>query len=140
MGELRKTECINCGISFDPISNKGRKFESRREPMGTNLFCADQAEAMVRYMIEGMPVALIASAQGKDGGFAAKFLACRLPGRDGGHGGWRISGANSINALARELDPTHQAQAPSLATGRENTQDPPDTWHEMAWPARLLNL
>lgn len=43
------------GISFDPIMNKGHAFESRREPSGTNLFDATQAEAMVRYMIEGMP-------------------------------------------------------------------------------------
>lgn len=43
------------GISFDPIVNKGHAFESRRTPSGTNLFDATQAEAMVRYMIEGMP-------------------------------------------------------------------------------------
>jgi hypothetical protein len=43
------------GISFDPISNRGNEFESRREPVGTNLFSAEQAEAMVRYMVEGIP-------------------------------------------------------------------------------------
>ena len=43
------------GISFDPVMNKGHAFESRREPVGTNLFSADQATAMVRHMIEGMP-------------------------------------------------------------------------------------
>jgi hypothetical protein len=42
------------GIIFDPIANKGHQFESRREPVGTNLFDAGQAEAMVRYMIEGI--------------------------------------------------------------------------------------
>lgn len=42
------------GISFDPIMNKGNAFESRREPSGTNLFDATQAETMVRYMIEGV--------------------------------------------------------------------------------------
>lgn len=30
-------------------------FESRREPVGTNLFDAQQAEAMVRHMIQGLP-------------------------------------------------------------------------------------
>lgn len=45
----------DAGISFDPISNRGRSFEHRREPSGTNLFDAQQAEEMVRYMIEGMP-------------------------------------------------------------------------------------
>jgi len=43
------------GINFDPIANKGYQFESRREPVGTNLFDAEQAEAMVRYIIEGLP-------------------------------------------------------------------------------------
>lgn len=43
------------GISFDPIANRGWKFERRREPVGTNLFDAAQAEAMVRYLIDGMP-------------------------------------------------------------------------------------
>lgn len=42
------------GISFDPIMNKGHTFEKRREPVGTNLFSADQAKAMVEYMTEGM--------------------------------------------------------------------------------------
>jgi hypothetical protein len=43
------------GISFDPIMNKGHSFESKREPSGTNLFDASQAEAMIRYLIEGLP-------------------------------------------------------------------------------------
>ena len=43
------------GITFAPIGNKGHPTaEYRREPMGTNLFDATQAEAMVRYMLEGM--------------------------------------------------------------------------------------
>lgn len=44
------------GISFDPVCNRGHEFESAREPSGTNLFDATQAEAMVRYMLEGFPV------------------------------------------------------------------------------------
>lgn len=44
----------DAGISFDPIGNKGMKFEYRREPVGTNLFDYTQAEAMVRHMVEGM--------------------------------------------------------------------------------------
>lgn len=43
------------GISFDPIMNKGHAFESRRTPSGTNLFDAQQATDMVRYMVEGLP-------------------------------------------------------------------------------------
>jgi hypothetical protein len=42
------------GISFDPVSNKGSKYEARRQPTGTNLFTATQAEAMVRYMLDSV--------------------------------------------------------------------------------------
>ena len=44
------------GISFDPIINKGHPFQRRRTPTGTNLFDADQANTMVRYMVDGLPV------------------------------------------------------------------------------------
>ena len=43
------------GISFDLISSKGTPYESRREPVGTNLLDYTQAEAMVRHMVDGMP-------------------------------------------------------------------------------------
>lgn len=43
------------GISFDPVSCPGTPYESRREPVGTNLLTATQAEAMVRHMLDGMP-------------------------------------------------------------------------------------
>lgn len=42
------------GISFDPIASKGTPHEFRREPVGTNLLTAMQADAMVRYMAEGL--------------------------------------------------------------------------------------
>jgi hypothetical protein len=43
------------GVSFSPIINQstGRPYEGM--PTGTNVFNADQAIAMVRYMIEGLP-------------------------------------------------------------------------------------
>lgn len=43
------------GISFEPLGNKGMPQEYMREPSGTNLLDAEQAEKMIRYMIEGMP-------------------------------------------------------------------------------------
>lgn len=48
------------GISFEPEFNKEYmaaqgKPPMRRDPSGTNLFDATQADAMVRYMIDGMP-------------------------------------------------------------------------------------
>jgi hypothetical protein len=57
------------GISFQPDYNiefnaaRGNP-PSRHQPSGTNLFGSDQAEAMVRYMVEGMP----ADKPGADGG------------------------------------------------------------------------
>ncbi len=45
------------GITFDPIMNPGYPFERKREPVGTNLLDAVQAEAMVRHMLEGLPAA-----------------------------------------------------------------------------------
>jgi hypothetical protein len=50
----------DAGISFNPEFNveynaaHGRA-PDRHQPTGTNLFDREQAEAMVRYMIEGMP-------------------------------------------------------------------------------------
>lgn len=41
----------DCGISFDP------SYRSQHGPVGTNLFDYNQAEAMVRHMIEGLPAA-----------------------------------------------------------------------------------
>lgn len=43
------------GITFDPVINRGYPFERKREPVGTNLLDAQQAEAMVRHMLEGLP-------------------------------------------------------------------------------------
>lgn len=50
----------DAGISFKPEYNveynaaRGKPPE-RYQPIGTNLFDASQAEAMVRYMVEGLP-------------------------------------------------------------------------------------
>lgn len=44
----------DAGIKFDPVFNKGTPYEMRHEPTGTNLFHAQQAEAMVRHMVEGI--------------------------------------------------------------------------------------
>lgn len=43
------------GISFEPIAGKDGPYPFQREPSGTNLFDATQADAMVRAMINGMP-------------------------------------------------------------------------------------
>lgn len=44
-------------ISFDPPTpiNAGTPYENDLWPVGTNLFNAEQAEAMIRHLVEGMP-------------------------------------------------------------------------------------
>jgi hypothetical protein len=44
----------DAGISFKAEFNEGTSWPMKHQPSGTNLFDATQAEAMVRYMIEGM--------------------------------------------------------------------------------------
>jgi hypothetical protein len=44
------------GISFEREYNQHTPFPAVHEPVGTNLFDAQQATAMVRHMIEGLPV------------------------------------------------------------------------------------
>lgn len=52
----RDTFNPDCGISFDKKPfNTHTPYPSQYEPSGTNLFDATQADAMVRYMVEGMP-------------------------------------------------------------------------------------
>lgn len=43
------------GITFDAFANVGTPYERRREPVGTNLLDAMQADAMVRHMLAELP-------------------------------------------------------------------------------------
>ncbi len=42
------------GISFKKTFNEHTDYPMKHEPFGTNLFDANQATAMVRYIVEGM--------------------------------------------------------------------------------------
>ena len=44
----------DAGISFTPTYNNGTPYEAKHEPTGTNLFSHEQAEAMIRYLVEGL--------------------------------------------------------------------------------------
>ncbi len=44
------------GISFKKTFNETTAHPMKHEPVGTNLFDVTQAEGMVRYMAEGMPI------------------------------------------------------------------------------------
>jgi len=43
------------GVSFNRMFNEHTAHPMRNEPVGTNLLTTNQAEAMVRHMLEGMP-------------------------------------------------------------------------------------
>lgn len=43
------------GVTFERFGNKGTPHQYRHAPSGTNLLDAVQADAMVRYMLTGMP-------------------------------------------------------------------------------------
>jgi hypothetical protein len=45
------------GVSFQRVFNENTPWPRKAEPVGTNLFDANQAEAMVRHMLEGLPSA-----------------------------------------------------------------------------------
>ena len=51
------------GISFERTMNAHTSFPSMREPVGTNLLDAGQAEAMVRHMLDGLPGGLTITAK-----------------------------------------------------------------------------
>jgi hypothetical protein len=44
------------GISFKKDFNENTPWPMKREPTGTNLFDATQAEEMIRYIVQGIPV------------------------------------------------------------------------------------
>lgn len=45
----------DAGISFKPDFNEHTAYPMKHKPVGTNLFDADQAEKMIRYLVDGMP-------------------------------------------------------------------------------------
>lgn len=45
----------DAGISFQAHFNNGTAEGGQHQPMGTNLLDATQADAMVRYLLDGLP-------------------------------------------------------------------------------------
>jgi hypothetical protein len=125
------------GISFDPIMNKGHSFESRRVPVGTNLFDPEQADAMVRYMVDGMasvsptPDAAIAPSQERllgphewgyrdptDGQFIADDAPFQM--------GERLAAYKRLEEAARRQSPfLHRPSCAFELTRCENTETLP---------------
>lgn len=52
---LPENFCPDAGISFKAEFNEHTAWPMKHEPIGTNLFDATQAEAMIRHLIEGLP-------------------------------------------------------------------------------------
>lgn len=44
----------DAGISFKAEFNEGTEWPMKHQPCGTNLFDATQAEAMIRYLTDGL--------------------------------------------------------------------------------------
>lgn len=64
------------GISFERTGNAHRpEWSYKREPTGTNLFDATQAEQMIRYLVDGMPKTFVAPLP--EGGEETRLLAIR---------------------------------------------------------------
>lgn len=62
--KLPEAFCPDAGISFKPLRNEGTQYEAKQEPVGTNLFSAEQAEAMIRYISSDIPLSAL-DAQGE---------------------------------------------------------------------------
>jgi len=54
----------DAGISFKADYNEHTAYPAKHEPTGTNLFDASQADAMVRYMVEGLYPTLASETEG----------------------------------------------------------------------------
>lgn len=47
----------DCGVSFEKFGNYGTPHQYQRRPTGMNLLSHNQAEAMIRHLVEGLPSA-----------------------------------------------------------------------------------
>lgn len=54
------------GISFKPMFNEHTAYPMKNEPVGTNLLNFQQAEAMIRHILEGIPYASIKPLEWED--------------------------------------------------------------------------
>lgn len=52
---LPENFCPDNGISFKPTFNEGTPWPMKHEPVGTNLFDAEQTEDMIRHIVAGLP-------------------------------------------------------------------------------------
>ncbi len=125
----------DAGISFVPDFNVGTPYPMKHTPSGTNLFNAEQSEAMVRHMVEGLaalstpqPVGEVNSAssliaigkvaQGLWVDHAATLLAAQMSSED--EADWIIkerTGAVSVNAALCAIAEALTQTAPLAQTG-----------------------
>jgi hypothetical protein len=68
----------DCGIHFDAdAAKKLNPQNARYEPVGTNLLDATQADAMVRFMIDGLPNTRVHPLSAKDAEAVKRLKASR---------------------------------------------------------------
>ncbi|MER9769011.1 hypothetical protein NKJ09_23435 [Mesorhizobium sp. M0189] len=120
------------GISFKAAYNEHSSHPMKHEPVGTNLFDAVQAEAMVRHMTDGMPPA--ASGKALTAEMLADALGCF----------WNAA----IGDAQHKQDSTALAVASSMAEGfaaiesrlREHAQPAPTSAVDGEEAERIANL
>ncbi len=62
--KLPDSFCPDNGIIFQKTYGEGTKYPGKYEPVGTNLFDAKQTEAMIRYLVDGLPESIVKSIPG----------------------------------------------------------------------------
>lgn len=101
--KLPEAFCPDAGISFKPLRNEGTPYEAKQEPVGTNLFTAEQAEAMIRYISSDM----VLSALDAQGGEPALYQYWH-----GDYWGWRAESIwNGMQSTVSRALYTHPSPA-----------------------------
>lgn len=103
--------CPDAGVEFHP--SEQQKAGVHQWPVGTNLFDADQATEMVRFMIEGLPAAAPAAEPAPPERQDA--LREARAEYDAAVKGWIDGGVNSDARLSRAGDALHAAPVPQEA-------------------------
>ena len=116
----------DCGITFKRDYNENTAFPAKHEPKGTNILEYEQAVAMVKYMIEGLPASTITALQERvkvlegvlsDLLITAKMLLANSHGCCANHyaedyavhgvPGWLLDSEHSINRARTALGEKH---------------------------------
>lgn len=131
----------DCGITFKAIYNEHSPFgPSKAEPVGTNLFDYIQAEAMVRHMLDGLPVQAARAPQAPQGDGVvealreAEELVGAIVGKNAPAREWALSVRNKLLAALAPKEGAPAADCDEVETVERN----PKSW--AAWKRRADDL